>query len=287
MLNMVFRNLKSIARRYPTAAALNLVGLAVAIAALLVIMMRVNYEYHFESCHSKADRIYRIVQTGEDAFFQGAIHSCPFVDEFIASSPQIEAGTIYNTFGGDAYISVEQQGEQVGYKEPIRSCYPDIVKLFDFRMVEGDASCLARGYEQALIPQSMAHRLFGDSPAVGKMLRLEEEPFGKEDCQFLTVGGVYEDFPQNTQLDNAIYTQLSEVMHRMTGMNFTAYVLLTPGADAQAIAANFNAHSEHIKRFQEAGYAIQAELQRLPDVYFLSQLPAGLGSASHTEYQYA
>lgn len=271
MLNMVFRNLKSIARRYPTAAALNLVGLAVAIAALLVIMMRVNYEYHFESCHSKADRIYRIVQTGEDAFFQGAIHSCPFVDEFIASSPQIEAGTIYNTFGGDAYISVEQQGEQVGYKEPIRSCYPDIVKLFDFRMVEGDASCLAQGYEQALIPQSMAHRLFGDSPAVGKMLRLEEEPFGKEDCQFLTIGGVYEDFPRNTQLDNAIYTQLSEVMHRMTGMNFTAYVLLTPGADAQAIAANFNAHSEHIKRFQEAGYAIQAELQRLPDVYFLSK----------------
>lgn len=57
----------------------------------------------------------------------------------------------------------------------------------------------------------------------------------------------------------------------MTGMNFTAYVLLTPGADAQAIAANFNAHSEHIKRFQEAGYAIQAELQRLPDVYFLSK----------------
>lgn len=271
MLNMVFRNLKSVARRFSTAAGLNLMGLSVAIAALLVIMMRVNYEYHFESCHSKADRVYRIVQTGEDAFFQGAIHSCPFVDEFIASSPQIEAGTIYNSIGGDAYISVEQQGEQVGYKEPIRTCYPDIVKLFDFKMVEGNASCLAQGYEQALIPQSMAHRLFGDSPAVGKMIRIEERIFSKEDCTFLTVGGVYEDFPRNTQLDNAIYTQVSEVMRRMTGMNFTAYVLLTPGADAKAVIDNFNAHSENIKKFREAGYHIQADLQPLPDVYFLSK----------------
>ena len=159
---------------------------------------------NFDRCHPKAERIYR-AGIGTKEIQQGdVILPRAFVDAIIASSPYIEAGTFINPFVGERYISVEREGVPTGFRESFIACYPDITQIFGFRMVEGDAGCL-RTNGSVLIPESMARRLFGDGPAVGRRIDLKETLWMNEKLSFITVGGVYADFPGNTQLENAIY----------------------------------------------------------------------------------
>ena len=54
--------------------------------------------------------------------------------------------------------------------------------------------------EKALIPESMAHRLFGKESAIGKQIVSDGGIWTNRVWNILVVGGVYKDFPENTQL---------------------------------------------------------------------------------------
>lgn len=241
MWNLITRMIRSTFRRFPVASLLNVLGLAIAFAAFVVIMMRVSYERQFDRCHTKADRIYRVDLVTGDHPEGFPILACPFVKAVIQSSPSIEEGTLLNPFIGSVYVSVEQKGERVGFEEPMFTCLPSTTRIFDFQMLAGDAGCL-EDEGMALIPESMARRFFGDEPAVGKMIHLEEKVWTKEGRQFLTVGGVYRDFPQNTQLNNAIYSAFPAALYGKEnwGQNYLCYVLLAEGADPESVSENFS-----------------------------------------------
>ena len=101
-MNPIVRNFMSIIRRFKLAMALNVLGLAMAFAAFVVIMMQISYEHNFENCHPNADRIYRA--NLNDNSFDVPILPRLFVDAIINSSPFIEAGTIINPYTGNYYL---------------------------------------------------------------------------------------------------------------------------------------------------------------------------------------
>ena len=90
-MNTIIRNLFSILRRFKVASTLNIVGLAVAFAAFIVILIQVNFEWTFDRCHPTSDRIYRVELTPAVGF--NTILSRGLVEAVIQSSPHIEAGT--------------------------------------------------------------------------------------------------------------------------------------------------------------------------------------------------
>ena len=47
----IIRNLVSVARRFKLAATLNILGLSVAFAAFMVIMMQLEYDFGFDKFH--------------------------------------------------------------------------------------------------------------------------------------------------------------------------------------------------------------------------------------------
>ena len=238
-MNPIVRNFVSVFRRFRLAMSLNILGLAAAFAAFVVIMMQIGYERGFEDCHPNADRIYR-VEFGTEQW-DSFILSRPFVYSLIHSSPQIEAGTILCPYMDKSYITVERNGAKVGFNETITTCYPEITQMFHFQMLEGSADCL-QDYEKVLIPESTARKLFGEGPAVGKQINLEDGGlWTKGDCKFLVVGGVYKDFPGNTQLNNCLYTAMGDDFTKNDWMsqNYFCYVMLQPGADPQNVADNF------------------------------------------------
>ena len=138
-MKTMLTNFLSVARSYKGTLVMNVVGLAMAFAAFLVIMMKVSYERNFDRCHPKAERIYR-AGIGTKEIQQGdVILPRALVDAIIASSPYIEAGTLINPFVGERYISVEREGVPTGFRESFVACYPEMTQIFGFRMVEGDA----------------------------------------------------------------------------------------------------------------------------------------------------
>ena len=240
-MKTLVRNFLSVLRRFRIATILNIGGLSVAFAAFLVIMMQVSYEQSFDSCHSTAERVclvemYNKAEGGGAIVFPGA-----FPNAFIGSSPHIKAGSLINPYDKSYYLTVEEQGVKKGFLEKVTTCQPDITRVFDFTFAEGSPDCM-NDPEKVIIPLSMAKRMFGNGSAVGKRIHAEETIWTKNRDN-LTVGGVYHDFPENTQTGNSIYTAIDMNVPEMKVWdmsNYLCYILLDDAASREEVEATFN-----------------------------------------------
>ena len=88
----IIRNLISIFRRFKLAATLNILGLSVAFAAFIVIMIQLDYDYGFDKCQKDYDKILRAEITYRAS--KRAVICRPFAEHFFKSSPHILAGAL-------------------------------------------------------------------------------------------------------------------------------------------------------------------------------------------------
>jgi len=213
----ILRNFLSVLRRFKTATLLNILGLSVAFAAFIVIMMQVSYDYNFDKMHPNADRIYRVELTW--AGQAQPILSRPMADAIINSSPHIVAGAISSPFWADMFFSIEIDGIKNNYEEKIIRTYPSFTDVFEFEMIEGNHKAL-EDPEKILLPLSIAQKMFGEKSAVGKTLRSGEKSY--------TVGGVYKDFPKNSVVINGVYMPIpaDENLHNWGNSSYELYLKL-------------------------------------------------------------
>ncbi len=83
-MNQLFSNFITTLRRYKVVSALNIVGLGVALAAFIAIMMQVHYDLSYDRFHKNEDRIFR-VEVGTSTYL-----SRPMTRALAKNSPQIE-----------------------------------------------------------------------------------------------------------------------------------------------------------------------------------------------------
>ena len=62
-MKAIFRNFLVTLQRFRLASILNLLGLSVAFAAFIIILIQVRYERTFDTSYKKSGRIYRIEST--------------------------------------------------------------------------------------------------------------------------------------------------------------------------------------------------------------------------------
>jgi len=139
--------------------------------------------------------------------------------------------------------------------------------------VEGDIDCL-KDPEKVMVPRSLADKLFGeDISTVGKTLRAEENIWTKS-AKLFTIGAVYKDFPENTQLRNVVYTAIDPDynINNFSSSNWVCYLLLDNPAMADEVADNFNRHFDFKKIYHEGE---QIRLVPLTDIYYMNETQDG------------
>ena len=262
----MIKNFLFLLKRFKTSSVLNILGLSVAFAAFIAIMIQVSFEYNFDSCHPNAKRIYRVDMLTSDQSNQ--ILPRAFADAVIASSPHIKEATIVTPIDewvGTVYVSTGNEANEKGFMEPFETCYPGITKIFGFTFTEGDPNCL-NDPEKVIIPQSMARRMYGNEPATGKLLHLKESLWTK-DNKDLTIGGVYKDLPGNTQIKNVIYTKIDDSQKNdWMSQNYILYLLFDTDNESSAFEANFNKTFDFSPLGRDGKVAIG--LKPLRDIYF-------------------
>ncbi|MDR0507122.1 MAG: ABC transporter permease, partial [Dysgonamonadaceae bacterium] len=262
----MIKNFILVLKRFKTSAVLNIAGLSVALAAFTAIMIQVHYEYSFDSCHPHADRIYTVsmLRNGEPT----NILPRAFADAVVASSSHIKDATILTPIDewmGNVYVSTGYGTYEKGFNEPFETCYRGITQIFGFEFTEGDPDCL-KDPEKVIIPQSMARRMFGSEPATGKPLHLKEYVWTKGHKD-LTVGGVYKDFPGNTQIKNVIYTEIdASQKDDWMSQNYLLYLLFDADGEAAAFEENFNRTFDFSPLNSDSKISIS--LTNLRDIYF-------------------
>ncbi len=264
-MKTILRNLLSVLRRFKMAALLNVLGLSVAFAAFILIMIQVDYDRNFDRGLKDSDRIFR-VEVAEENGTRMAIINRPLAEAFIRSSSHILAGALLDPWGEKSFFYTEENGVRNDYRERCTRVFPEYADVFTFDMLEGSADKLKEP-RTVLLPKSLSDKLFGGQPAVGRRLYS-----GSSGAAF-TVGGVYRDFPDNSSVENVIYYQMNpkENFQDFGNWNYLFYVRLDDPANASGLFENFKAHfdvSTLSKDFSWDGAGISLVLTPLTEVHF-------------------
>ena len=273
-MKTIFRNFMTTLRRFKLASGLNILGLSVAFAAFVLILMQVRYEYSFDKFHRNADRIYRV----EINMAEGNVPIVPrpFGETFGRMSAGVEDYTMVMLSFAETYVTVEKNGTKVGFMQEIQHTEASFTNVFTPKMVEGSADALKEP-TKILLPASLALKFFGSETGVlGKRMTISGM-----DCE---VGGVYRDFPTNSQLKNVLYVPLRDEENRNDwgACNFFMYVLLRPGADPAGIMAEWN-RFDLTPKIEWSETTPSICITKLSDLYFDTR-PFIVGADSATEH---
>ncbi len=174
------------------------------------------FETDYDTFHHDADRIYRIDYQVPLAL----------MDEVSLEIPEIELSTVLSERMPLAY---QYNGHTLSGGE-FRFADTSFFRLFSFRLLSGDPQAL-QDLNKFFISEKLAHMLFGKADPIGKEVLYNHQP--------LTVGGVYENFPDNSFLKNikALHS-LAKVTNRQwnqAGENYSGYIRIAPNADPQEV----------------------------------------------------
>ena len=227
----MFRNLLHTIRRFKAAFILNILGLSIAFAASLLIMMQVRFDLTFDTCYEDAEDIYRLDMRARPDTDEQCTITRPLARSFIASSPDILHGYIKETIPrGGMYASEDGRINEWLNVTWVSQEFPDV---FGFAMLEGDRNALSAP-DAAIIPESMALNMFGSIDIIGTVLR------AKDNNRDMRISGVYRDLPSNASIRNSIYMVLDRGNYdNWQNFNYHTFVKLAPGADPERITENF------------------------------------------------
>ncbi|HYD14547.1 MAG TPA: ABC transporter permease [Allosphingosinicella sp.] len=236
--NYLTVGLRSLARNR-TYALINIFGLAVGMAACLLIILFIRYERSFDSWLPDAERIYqvqRIATSGTEAGRQYGQSSFNAATALPPQFPEIEASTALLQVSG----VVRRGGEpfDVGDLYATDANFLDVMRL---PLVAGDPRTALADVDTIVLTESAARRLFGRTDVLGQTVAR----IGANGDRVLRVTGVLRDLPPNTHLKlNALYrpnlaarTTGNEVFTEWNWVASFVYVRLRPGADPAAIEA--------------------------------------------------
>ncbi|QHT70445.1 FtsX-like permease family protein [Rhodocytophaga rosea] len=182
-------------------AILNISGLAIGIAACLLIFTVVQFELSYDKFHSKYDRIYRVVV--EDKFPDGDASHNPGVPTPLPVAlrqdiPQLEkvaaidaiTGSQITVMGKDANAAFT--GRKFMEELGIFFTEPDFFEIFDATWLSGNPKQSLSNPNTVVLSQRQAEKYFGEwKQAMGQYLKLDNN-------LVLTVSGIIADSPQNT-----------------------------------------------------------------------------------------
>ena len=262
------KNFIAILRRYSVAMVMNFVGLVLALTAFLVLMLQVGYQMNFDKNHPTSGRIYRVDKVGaaDDDIFKNIIPR-GYADDIISSSPHIVAGSIDCPFIGETVFNaiLDNDSPAFVFKSKANVIYPDFFKVFGTEFIEGSAEALD-DLSQIAIPESLAKKLYGNESAIGHILTHNEGyQFGAGRTKEFSVGAVYKDFPENSQIGNHIYLHVGSLHEgNYGGANFACWVLLDSSDNKELVEQNFN----ESYNYTDSDWLTDIELTPIEDIYF-------------------
>ena len=257
---------------------INILGVAIGMAACLLILQYAVYELNYDKFHKNADNIYRIqynfYQNGQQTFACAA--AVPAVGPAMKDNfPEvIEFARFFPVSGIMTYFKPD--GTSLAFREEkMQVASPAALTMFSFPLLEGNPETALKGSKNIVISESAAKRYFGEEDPMGKTLQWE-------DNIELMITGVMEDVPENSHIkfDFLIsYQSIRDLWGDNTEnswgwYDYNTYVLLEKGADPQALQAKWDAWLIENRKAEWDKYNYREEfvLQPLTDIHLYSNL---------------
>ncbi|WKN41480.1 ABC transporter permease [Tunicatimonas pelagia] len=291
--HITFRQLQ----KHKAFSVINLSGLALGMAAFILILEYVGYQQSFNRFHTQLPNLYRVlfqkegqpsmevISPGVAAFSQ---ENFPEVADFCRLAQGVARGTV--TYYDDSlgqYLQSHLEAEPIAYADG------SFFRMFSFPVLQGSPNALQSPNTIAL-SQSYAQKYFGDQEPIGKVLTLNNM-FGNT---AYTVGIVYQDMPENSDIRYDMLFSLQTLanpanrngndwarLDNVDAQYVYTYLLLQDGTDPKALQGQLTDYKmtlqpddEDLIRLQPFRYVHLAQslgdadptFGKLPFVYMLS-----------------
>ncbi len=270
-------------------SAINILGLAIGLASCLLIVFYVQDELAYDAYHSKADRIYRVL---EDINLNGVTEnsaSMPFPvgPQLMLDYPQIEAMTRLSKPIGPLSVKV---GEKSFRENNLFFADSTVFDVFDYQAIEGDLNTALDNPFTIVVTRETAMRYFGRTHIAGEVLNFN--PSGQP-LPF-TVTAVIEDPPSNSHFAFDGFCAFSTLANFVGPQTLTqqwwwnpawTYIVLPEGVTPQEIERGF---PDFVKTHFPAniGAGISMSLQPLLDIHLHSHRDLEIRPNSDINYVY-
>ena len=281
-LKVAFRNLW----KCKGFSAINIAGLAIGMAACLLILQYVSFKLSYDQFNTNAKDIYRVVN---DRYQQGKL---------------IQHGTItYSAVGkamNDDFEDVVQNtklrpsgGVIIRYndkkltEDSVLFVENSFFSMFSYPLFAGDKRSALKNPYTVILSERLARKIFeyrGNdfSQFVGKLLTIQT------DSMPYKIDGICRDVPQNSHLQFNLLTSYQTIIsgwgwkeadYDFTQSDFWHYVQLKPGADYKAVNAKLDGFSKkHFQGNKISGSDEKFYLQPLSKAHLYSDFEYEIGS---------
>lgn len=181
MHSALFQNYVKVAIRnilkYKTFSAINVFGLAVAMAVCMLLILMLADQGRYDQFHDKKNRIYRILSSTAGGRQPYATSPFPLAKALKENYPVIEQATnLTPGIGGDA-VYHQKLAEMRGY-----FAEPSFFEVFSFKLEKGNQRTALAQPNSAVISSELAYELFNDEDPLGKAIEFYDRalPFPQE-----------------------------------------------------------------------------------------------------------
>ncbi|HTY50252.1 MAG TPA: ABC transporter permease, partial [Steroidobacteraceae bacterium] len=259
-------------------AAINIAGLAVGFAAVILIALYVHHERSFEHFLPGYQDIYRLSAASRTL---GATANAtddlrgPIAAQLRLAFPQIRhIAELRNTFG----VTSLRHGD-IEYLEPAFTwADPEVFEVLPFHALAGDLRTALARPDGLVLTRRMARKYFGTDLPLGQILEVNRQ-------YRVRVTAVIEDLPSTTHLRTEVFGSTLALPPLPSGYVYRTYLYLrlAPGASPETLRAALPAFIDSTQPATAAGKPSSLfELQLVPiaDIHLrtpgaLAMKPAG------------
>ncbi len=204
---------------------INLVGLAISLAACIIIFVYASYEMSFDKHIPAYERTYRVVSRLGDGKYWSRSFAC--YPEALSDRPEIENMTSFILTTNNV-VQIGASDYTVSESVVADTAFPD---FFGLELISGRTEDLALP-NTVFLSADLASDLFPGGNAQGKEIFLRQvEGIGDDSLGLFTVAGILKPFPENTHFGfQMIFSQKGNftelINHQKRGKTFSSNVYL-------------------------------------------------------------
>jgi putative ABC transport system permease protein len=220
-------------RKHRVFSFINILGLAVGMAASLLIFLYVQRELSYDMFHENADRVHRVLLLDKSMGVSNTYAGITFVamaPEIPEDIPEVEAAVRIMGRGRQPV----KVAERIFYTQEMAFADPSIFAIFDFDLTQGDPGTALQEPYTAVLTKDLAETLFSGEDPMGKTFL-----WGSNEIR---VTGVLADIPDTSHRQFDVLVSLNfpdeeggfgERLRDWGWISAPTYVLLREGAETK------------------------------------------------------
>ena len=273
--------------------AINIGGLALGLAATLLIMFYVVDELSYDRYNENAKRIFRVnedLKLGDNKV-QYAVAMPPLAQTLIKDFPDVENAARIKK----ATIIIQKGSENLTEDHAIFAD-PSLLSVFTLPLIYGNKATALNEPNTVVISQSAANKYFNKFNVVGQSLILPGQ-------SALKITGVIKDIPEQSHFKADFIMAMSGWADSRSDewlrSDYNTYVLMRKGADYKKLEAQFPELIRHYSgsqilkavgmnydQFEKSGSYFRMSLMPLTDIHLHSNMTGELSANGTVQYIY-